>query len=353
MESLTRPYLGRFSEFDDHKAVWRFEDSRTGLRGFVAIHNENLGPAVGGTRYWQYKNEIEALKDVLRLSKAMSYKCALAGVKFGGGKGVIIADSSKRISAKMLAAYAATINKLRGRFYTGEDVGLTQTNANYLRRHSKFIIGSSRFSGDPGPWASLSVFYSIKAVADLVLNKSMSELFVAIKGLGKVGGGLCKILNSEKARIICADIDGGVTRKMKKQFSRIQIVKALKIHRQNVDVYSPCALGGELTTKRIGELNCLAVCGGANNQLDSPGAAENLTARGIFYVPDFVANSGGLINVVDELNAGGYNRQRVAKNVEAVYNRVEELITKSRESQISPSILADKMAINVLSSKRA
>lgn len=348
LKSLNVAWLRQLPEFDNHKKVWLFKNREAGLHGFIAIHSDKLGPAVGGTRYWAYKNENNAIRDVLRLSRAMSYKCALAGVKFGGGKAVIFADSNVKPTPKSLEAYASVINEINGQFFTGEDVGLVQSDIDYLRLYSRFIIGASRAAGDPSPWAALGVFYSIRAVADKVFGKKIGNISVSIKGLGKVGSSLCQLLYDEGAEIIAADVNKATVREMKLRFPKIKFVEPKNAHIQKVDFFSPCALGIELNPDKVLKLNCKAVCGGANNQLENPETAGALFLRGIFYVPDYISNSGGLINVVDELNKDGYNLSRVTKHVKKIYDRVEELIKLSKKTQKSPNVIAENMSSALL-----
>ena len=334
-------------EFDAHELVRSFYDPETGLRNIIAIHNTDLGPAVGGTRYLQYSSEEEALRDALRLSRAMTYKCALAGVPFGGGKSVIIATGAK--SSALLQAYARNLNGLGRQFFTGEDVGITQDDVDILAKKSKFIIGGLHRAGDPSPWAALGVFVSIKSALKAVFGRDdLQGRTIAIKGLGKVGGELARLLTAGGAKIIGADIDPEVLKAAKSEFPDIALVDPLEIHRQAADVYSPCALGNDLTLRNVLELRCAIVCGSANNQLASSDVGEELYRRNIVYVPDYVANSGGLINVVDELYPTGYQRVRVASRVQEIGRTVAQILSDSRRKGLSPGAIADLMARGIL-----
>ncbi|MBI2643996.1 MAG: Glu/Leu/Phe/Val dehydrogenase [Candidatus Wildermuthbacteria bacterium] len=338
------PY-DRLPEFDNHELVSFFSEKKSGLRGFIAIHNTNLGPAVGGTRYRQYASDIEALRDALNLSKAMTYKCALADVPYGGGKGVIIAHSRRAKTENLLYAYAQKINLLNGSLHTGEDVGIDEMDMRILLKKSPFIIGKPNIAGDPSPWAAKGVFYAIKAALKLALgNSEIAGRVFAIKGLGKVGGELCHLLYENGAIIIAADVDKTKTQSMQKKFPKVKIVRPSEIHKEKVDVYSPCALGNEFTQTTVKELRCKIICGGANNQLANGKVGMLLHRKGILYVPDYLANAGGLINVVAELNPKGYNKARVEECVENISNTTEKILNLSQKEKQPTNYIADMLA---------
>ncbi len=344
----------RFPEFDRHEGVFRMSDPASGLLGFIAIHSTAAGPAVGGTRYWHYASEEEAVRDVLRLSRAMSYKCALAGVPYGGGKAVIMADSRQPKSGAMLREYAERINALRGAFYTGEDVGIDQADVTALAEHSSFIIGRETMAGDPGPWASLGVFHAMAAAIDEARpGRAWRDVSVAIQGLGKVGLGLARLVSGAGGRLIAADINPAAVAAAVREFPGLRIVNAEDIHRQDADVFSPNALGGVIAERMISELRCYIVCGGANNQLASDESARLLYGRGILYIPDYVANAGGLIDVVDELSRDGYSRDRVLRRTAAIGGTVRRIVALSREQGKSPSEIADALGAKILEAAAA
>lgn len=329
-----------------------FHDSSTGLKGFIAIHNTNLGPATGGTRYWQYYSENDALRDALRLSKAMTYKCALAGVPYGGGKGVIIRHARHPKGPALLSAYGRIVNLFNGNFYTGEDVGLTERDVELLAKSSKFINGLPTIAGDPAPWAALSVFYGITVGLETVYgNANMHGRTFAIKGLGKVGAELARLVMQQGGQVYGTDINQSTLRKVVKRFPRIQIVKPSEIYKLKVSVFSPCALGGDLNGKTIPQLKCDIVCGGANNQLVSPLDGERLQKRGILYIPDYVANAGGLINVTEEWNRRGYSRDRVQEKVAGVKKTIRHIIDLSEKKRMATSVIADQLAERIFNGK--
>jgi len=286
--------VSELPEFDNHELVASIDDKSVGLRGFIAIHNTNLGPATGGTRYLYYASEQEAVCDVLRLSRAMTYKCALAGVPYGGGKAVIMGRDHAFKDKRFIKAYARKINLLRGTFYTGEDVGVDQDDANQLAKYSPYIVGRKRLGGDPGPWAARGVFNALSAALKEVFgSEDLQNRTIAIRGLGKVGFGVAELVYARGGRIIAADIKESAVKFATQKLKNIKIVPSAEIHKQKVDVYSPNTLGGEINEKTINEFRCSIICGGANNQLKSDYNGAVLQRLGILYVPDYVANSGG------------------------------------------------------------
>ncbi len=337
-------------EYAAHEAVLRIEDKETGLRGFIAIHNTNRGPAVGGTRFWYYKNEEEALKDALRLSRAMTYKCAATDLPYGGGKAVLMAPKDQAAShtfknEKYLQSYARRLELLDGHFFTGEDVGMDEKDIGVLARNSSSIIGRPTIGGLPSPYAASSVFESMRAALTHAYGSdSFVGRTVAIKGLGNVGLELAQMLTKEGAEIIGADVNPEKVAAAQRLLLNCKIVPSHLIHKQKVDIYSPCALGGDLTATVIASLQCSIVCGSANNQLATPKDASRLFARGILYVPDYVANAGGLITVVDELQSGGYDKKRVERNIMQIRETVLHILSESKKKKVSESIIADALA---------
>ena len=347
------PEIEKLSEFDNHELVSYFHDAKTGLRGYIAIHNTNLGPSAGGTRYWAYKSKEDALKDALRLSKAMTYKCALAGVPYGGAKAVIIADPKKPKTKEFLKEYARQINLLNGNYITGEDVGIDQRDVDILSENSKFIVGHSKKGGDLGPWAALGVFSALKGALEAIYKTSdLKGRTVAIKGLGKVGFNLAKHIYKNGGALIGADIDPKAVQKAKKSFPGIKIVDKSIIHKQKCDVYAPCAMGGEFNRENIKELKCEIICGGANNQLAEAVVGKLIHERKILYVPDYLANAGGLINVVGELRKGGYNQNWVEKKCLAIQGTAKKIIKLSKKEKKPTSEVADRVAEKIFSKKK-
>jgi leucine dehydrogenase len=337
--------IAELPEFDNHEFVASIADESVGLKGFIAIHNTHLGPATGGTRYWHYTSELDALKDALKLSRAMTYKCALAGVPYGGGKGVLIGNGNSLKNEKFLRSYAQRINLLKGTFYTGEDVGVDQDDANRLAKYSPYIIGKKKFGGDPGPWAALGVFHALLAALKEVFgSEDLRNRTIAIQGLGKVGFGLAQLVHEKGGKVIAADIKEEAASAAARKLKNIKIVSAKEIHRQKVDVYSPNTLGAEVNERTINEFRCSIICGGANNQLKSDYYGAVLQRLGILYVPDYVANAGGLINVVAELDKRGYSKERVREKVAGIRETVNKIIALSKEKKKPTNEVADELA---------
>ncbi|PIR83305.1 hypothetical protein COU19_01045 [Candidatus Kaiserbacteria bacterium CG10_big_fil_rev_8_21_14_0_10_56_12] len=342
-------------EFDEHELIARIFDKKTGLRGYIAIHNTTTGVAVGGTRFAHYESEEDALRDALRLSRAMTYKCALAGVPYGGGKAVLIAaadakGSPAHKSKEYLQAYAGRLSALAAVFYTGEDVGITEEDIVTLSTLSKNIIGRPSVGGLPAHWAAQSVYRSIQAALQHVYgSECINGRTIAIKGLGNVGINLAKMLYDAGAQIIAAEIDEGKARQATHEMPGIILVSPDEIMLQEMDVFAPCALGGDLSPQTISKLSAKIVCGAANNQLTTASDGDLLKKEGITYVPDYIANAGGLITVVDELHDGGYNRARVAHRVDDVKKTVKNLLEKSDELDLPPSRVADDMVQKLVS----
>lgn len=330
-------------EFDNHKEIIELNDPDSSLRGFIAIHNTNLGPATGGTRYWYYATEEGALREALRLSRAMTYKCALAGVPYGGGKAVIIADNNHPKDQKMLYAYAQKVNNLGGRFTTGEDMGIDGRDIRIMEEISPYVLG--KYCGDLAPWTALGIFLSIKeALNEVYGSMQIAGKTFAVKGLGKVGYALCKIILQGGGKIFASDLDESVIKQVKSEMPEINIVDADKIFEMPSDVFCPCANGGDLRAETIKNLKCKIICGGANNQLATRDDGQQIFEAGILYIPDYVANAGGLINIVDELEKDGYNETRVKTKVEEIAQTVRSIINLSRKLHLPLNEIADQLA---------
>lgn len=337
--------ITKFPEFDNHELISFFFDQKTGLRGYIAIHNTNRGPATGGTRYWAYNSDEEALRDALRLSRAMTYKCALAGVPYGGGKATIIADPKKPKTKEFLVQYAKRVNLLNGRYITGEDVGITLEDINILAKHSKFIAGSEKKGGDLGPWAALGVFSALKGALRVAFGSSeIKGKTFAVKGLGKVGMNLCEHIYKNGGSLVVANRGEEKIALAKKKFKGVKVVSKEEIHKQKCDVYSPCAMGNEFNEKNVRELNCKIICGGANNQLSSPKIGELIHKRKILYVPDYLANAGGLINVVSEVRGEGYNQKWAINKCRYIEKTTIKILSLAKKQGKPTNIVADKFA---------
>lgn len=342
---MTQKY-NHLAEFKNHEQVVELNDPASGLKGFIAIHNGSLGPALGGTRVFPYKNKQAALKDVLSLSRAMTYKSALAGLPFGGGKGVIIADPKNKNIKKILKSYAQQVKKLKGKFYTGEDVGLSEADVHYMLKFCPYFIGKKQLAGDPSPYAGLSAFLCIKETLKFLHGSpSVAGKTFTVKGAGKTGGALMELINNEGGKIIAvADTSPERIKHLKAKYPGIKIVAKEKIAAIAADVFCPCALGRDITKSNIKNLKVKIVAGTANNQLESPEIARQLFAKGIIHVPDYIANGGGLINVANELLSGTFRRNRVIKSINKIPDILNEVLEISKKQNTNPDEVADSIA---------
>ncbi|MEO5627430.1 MAG: Glu/Leu/Phe/Val dehydrogenase dimerization domain-containing protein [Candidatus Saccharimonadales bacterium] len=339
--------LRDYKEFDDHEMVITISDKAAGLKGYIAIHNTARGPALGGTRMQVYATEEAAAKDVLNLSRAMSYKCALANLPFGGGKGVIIADNQQDHEA-VLTAYAKMVDRLNGWFKTGTDVGVTDAEVAMMARSTKHMLGvveADRGDLTTAKTAAAGVFASMKAALnELYDDETFTNRVIAIKGVGKLGGELARLTHQAGAKVMVADINDAQTKDLVAEIPEIEVVALADIHKQEVDIYAPCALGAEFTDEVINELACKAVVGGANNQLPDPGAGDKLFAKGIIYAPDYIANAGGLIYVADELESDGFNKDRVMQRTKAIQETLASIFSRSKQENLPTYKVADTIA---------
>lgn len=335
-------------EFDNHQFVGFIGDEMSGLCGFIAIHRGGLkNPSFGATRIWKYLTEEEALQDALKLSKTMSYKSAMAGLKYGGAKGVIIANfpdtQSKR---KVLKTYAQKINYLSGHFITGADVGITEKEVNLMRRVSPYVVG---IKVDPVKFTVIGLFNSLRVCLKEVFgNEDIQNRSFSIQGLGKVGLGLLEKIAKDAARIIVCDIDPEKAKVAKRKFPKIMVVDPSEIDKQKVDVFSPCALSNCINHKNISLLDCKIIVGGANCQLENNQIGEILYKLGILYAPDYIVNAGGLISVVDEFENNDYREKRIILKVENIKNTLSGIFELSKRKRQATNLVADEMAKKIL-----
>lgn len=329
----------------EYEEVVYFHDGPSGLRAIVAIHSTALGPALGGTRFYPFASEEDALRDVLRLARGMTYKAAAAGLDLGGGKAVIIGDPNRDRSEELLRVYGRFIDSLGGRYITAEDVGTSREDMDILRRETRWVTGVSKRlggSGDPSPVTAYGVFQGLRACAEEALQTSSLEgVRVVVQGAGKVGYHLVKHLVEANATVSIADVDVDAVGRAVNDFG-VDTVEPDKAHAADCDIYSPCALGAVIRDDTLPGLKCRVVAGAANNQLERREHANALHDMGILYAPDFVINSGGLMNVADELI--GYDRERAMRKVEGIYRTLREVFRRSRMEGITPADAADRLA---------
>jgi len=321
------------------------------LKGFIVIFNDNLGPALGGTRIADYKSADDALVDALKLGEAMTYKAAIAGLRFGGGKGVII-DQPGIPRGELLKEYALQVDKLNGEFYTGEDVGLEEPDVQYMLKFSPYFIGKTGQAGDPSYFAALSAFNSIKVALNyLYKSEKIEGKTFAVKGVGKTGTFLTKLLSHAGGKIYIFDPD-----KIKTSQLIASTKNVIEINEDpaalDVDVFSPCALGNDITKKNVNKIKAKIIVGTANNQLESREIADILFQKGILKIPDYIANAGGLLDVADELMPGGYSRKRVLNSINNLKKTLLFILNKSKRENVSPIRVADAFAEKIFMKKK-
>jgi len=330
-----------------HEKVLFINNEKAGLKAIIAVHNTNLGPAIGGCRLFPYASYDDALFDVLRLSRGMSHKNAVAGLPHGGGKGVIIADPSQKTEA-MFEAFGEAVNNLGGDYITAEDVNTDCDDALVMMRKTKHICGLPMNSGDPSPFTARGVLQGIRATAKVALGTdSLEGLTIAVQGLGKVGYDLCRLLNESGAKLIIANRSNkAMAEKAADEFGAV-IVPTEEIYAQECDIFSPNAMGAILNPKTIPMLNCKAVAGGANNQILDDASGLALKARGIYYAPDFVINGGGVINAAAEVD-GPYNKDAVLAKVDNIYNSIEHILSESKRTGEPEGVIATRYAESLI-----
>ena len=339
---------------EGHEQVAMFSDPGSGLKAIIAIHDTTLGPACGGTRMWPYESEAEALTDALRLSQAMTYKSAAAGLHLGGGKGVIIGDPHTQKSEALMRAYGRFVDTLSGRYLTTTDVGTTGRDLEYVRQETRHVTGlplSLGGSGDTSIMTGLGLYMGMKACAEAVWgNGGLRGKTVAVQGFGKVAGHLCQHLMKEGARIMVTDVFEGALDRARDL--GLEITSPDSILNVDCDIFAPCALGGVLNQRTIPRLRCRVVAGGANNQLLTEADGEELHRRGILYAPDYIVNAGGIINVEAELGDAGYSPERAREKTERIYEIMGSVIRTSQAQEIPTAAAADHLAEERLNSVR-
>lgn len=335
----------QFMEQDDFEQIVFCNDNRSGLKAIIAIHDTTLGPALGGVRMWNYEDEKQALNDVLRLAKGMTYKNAAAGLNFGGGKAVIIGDPMKDKSEELFRVFGRYVQSLNGRYITAQDVGTTVEDMDIIFEETNFVTGKSVAfggSGNPSPITAYGVFKGMKAAAfEAFGTESLQGKTIAIQGLGNVAFHLCQYLYDEGAHLIVTDIREQAVKKAVETFDA-KAVSPEEIYFVQCDIFSPCALGAVLNDKTIEQLKAKVIAGSANNQLQDEKHGKLLFERNIVYTPDYVINAGGVINVADELY--GYNKERAMKKVESIYDKIKQIFNISKREQIPTNEAADRLA---------
>jgi len=335
----------KYMEKYDYEQLVFCQDKTSGLKAIIAIHDTTLGPALGGVRMWPYETEDQAVEDALRLARGMTYKNAAAGLNLGGGKTVIIGDPSKDKNEEMFRALGRFIQGLNGRYITAEDVGTTESDMDLIHEETNYVTGISPTfgsSGNPSPVTAFGVYLGMKAsVKEAFGSDSLKGIRVAVQGLGNVAYALCDYLHREGAILVVTDINKRAVERVVNDFGATA-VEPNEIYKQEVDVFSPCALGAIINDDTIPQFKAKVIAGSSNNQLKESRHGKLIHGMGIVYAPDYVINAGGVINVADELY--GYNRERAMKRVETIYDSLSKIYAISKEQNIPTYLAANKLA---------
>ncbi len=333
----------RMSEMQHEQLVF-CHDRVSGLKAIICVHNTTLGPALGGTRMWNYDSEEDAIQDALRLSRGMTYKSAVMGLNLGGGKAVIIGDPRTDKTEELWRAYGRFVHSLGGRYITAEDVGTTPDDMAFVSEETEFVAGLIHKSGDPSPVTAYGTYVGIKAAVEQVTGSDDLEgITVAVQGIGSVGYSLCEHLHKDGVNLLVADIFEDKVQRAVDDFGA-QAVDPEGIHAEECDVFAPCALGAVINDDTISELRCRVIGGAANNQLAAERHGQMLHDMDILYAPDFVINGGGVINVAHEFHPAGYNRGLALRQVEGIGARLLAVFSLSESEGIPTSEAANRIA---------
>lgn len=326
-----------------HEQVVFCSDREVGLKAIIAVHSTVLGPALGGLRMWNYRSEEEALIDVLRLSRGMTYKNAAMGLNLGGGKAVIIGDPRKDKTPELFRAFGRFVESLNGRYITAEDVGTCEEDMSYIAQETSHVLGLAGKSGNPSPVTAYGVFLGIKASAKWVFGSDdLKGKKVALQGLGHVGMEVARLLTESGAEITVTDINADRVDEAKK-FLGAKAVGLDEIYDVPCDIFSPCALGAVINEKTVDRFQCKIIAGCANNQLKDGSFAKRLMDRGILYAPDYIINGGGVINVAEELSGIPYSIERVFGKLSIIPERLKEIFILAKSEGITTAEAADRV----------
>lgn len=336
------PVIAQLSQFN-HEQVLFCNDNETGLKAIIGVHNTTLGPALGGSRMWMYNNEMEALNDVLRLSRGMTYKNSLAGLNLGGGKSVIIGDSRTMKNEAYMRRFGKFVNSLGGKYITAEDVGTSPQDMIWVNMETNHVVGLPGKSGDPSPVTAYGVYVGMKAAAkEQFGSDSLSGKKISVQGVGHVGEYLVEHLVKEGAEVFITDINQDLLSRISTQYGA-KVVGLDEIYDLDVDIYAPCALGATVNDETLKRLKCSIIAGSANNQLKDENIHGKIVMdKGIIYAPDFAINSGGVINVYSEFK--GLNPDWGMVKAEEIYTTIQNIIKRSIKDNIPTYQIANKIA---------
>ncbi|MFN5442906.1 MAG: Glu/Leu/Phe/Val dehydrogenase dimerization domain-containing protein [Crocinitomicaceae bacterium] len=342
MNLVDNPVITPMTKYN-HEQLLFCNDNATGLKAIIAVHNTVLGPALGGTRMWMYNNETEALNDVLRLSRGMTYKNSISGLNLGGGKAVIIGDSKTMKSEALFRRFGKFVESLGGKYITAEDVGINPSDMSYVNMETNHVVGLPGKSGDPSPVTAYGVYVGMKAAVKAQYGTdSLAGKKIAVQGIGHVGENLVKYITEEGAQVFITDINQENLKAVQSKFGST-VVGLDEIYDLDVDVYAPCALGATVNDNTITRLKCGVIAGAANNQLAVDTIhGKALLDKGIIYAPDYALNAGGVISCYSEVK--GLPHEWVMQKTEDIYHTIERIILRSKNENISTHIIADKLA---------
>jgi valine dehydrogenase (NAD+) len=331
----------------EHEQVVFCHDEPSGLKAVIAVHSTALGPALGGTRFYPYASTADAVEDVLALSRGMSYKAALAGLDLGGGKAVIIGDPKTQKSEALLRAYGRFVESLHGRYYTACDVGTYSEDMDDIARECSYVTGRTVAHGGAGDSSVLTaygVFQGMRAAAEATWGEpTLGGRTVGVAGVGKVGRHLVRHLVEDGATVVVTDVWQPALDRVRDELPQVQVVGSTEeLVASPLDVYAPCALGGAITDEVLEVLSAVIVCGAANNQLAHPGIEKAMADRGVLYAPDYCVNSGGLIQVADELE--GFSFERAQQRASGIFETTRAVFEAARADDVPPAIAADRLA---------
>lgn len=325
-----------------HEQISFFQEPSSGYRGIIAIHDTTLGPALGGTRFWRYASDREAVIDALRLARGMTYKAAVAGLNLGGGKSVILGDNRTTRREMIFRAHGRHVESLGGRYITAEDVGTSPGDMEYVHAETRYVVGLIGKSGDPSPVTAYGVYRGMKACARHRWGSdALTDKTVAVQGVGHVGYYLCELLHREGAKLIVTDIDAAKVKRVTDEFGA-RAVAPDAIYGARAEIFAPCALGGIINDDTLPRLTCEIVAGGANNQLAEERHGDELEGGSVTYAPDYVINGGGLINVNAEMN--GWTAERARNKAGEIYDTILRVFEIAAEEKIPSYRAADRLA---------
>ncbi|CUS48970.1 MAG: leucine dehydrogenase Ldh [Idiomarinaceae bacterium HL-53] len=343
--------LFEHKEFDNHEEVVFCHDKESGLKAIIAVHDTTMGPSLGGTRMWNYSSSAEALTDVLRLSRGMTYKSALAGLPLGGGKAVIIGDAKTQKSDALFKAYGRFVDSLGGKYITAEDVNIRTSDIAVVATQTRYVAGTEGKAGDPSPHTALGTYLGLKAAAKHAFgNEDLKGIKIAVQGLGAVGYDFAEYCAKDGAQLYVCDVNQeSVDRAVRKLGAKA--VSIDEIYDVQADVYAPCALGATVNDDTLKRIKAKVIAGSANNQLATPAHDRIVKDMGILYAPDYVINAGGVIHVCSE--AASFSFEETAARVRNIYNTLDKIFARATAEDRPTGEIADEMAREILAAKAA